>query len=96
MDLEELITRGLNQSRKVYSDRDRCTMLEGSALEGEWTKQLPKHDMNIVVMEGDLINLPPTTRLFKNMANCLSLGFLSIFHRCLSSLFFESSLKPAL
>ncbi len=26
-------------------------MLEGSALEGEWTKQLPKHDMNIVVME---------------------------------------------
>lgn len=44
----------IEKRRKVYSDRDRCTMLEGSALDGEWTKQLPKHDMNIVVMEGVL------------------------------------------
>ena len=40
--------------RKVYQDRERCTMLVGSALDGEWTKQLPKNDMNIVVMEGVL------------------------------------------
>ena len=40
--------------RKVYQDRERCTMLAGSALDGEWTKQLPKNDMNIVVMEGVL------------------------------------------
>ena len=40
--------------RKVYEDRERCTMLDGSALEGEWTEQLPKKDMNIIVMEGVL------------------------------------------
>ena len=40
--------------RKVYEDRERCTMLAGSALEGEWTKSLPKNDMTIVVMEGVL------------------------------------------
>lgn len=40
--------------RKVYEDRERCTMLDGSALEGEWTKSLPKNDMTIVVMEGVL------------------------------------------
>ena len=40
--------------RKVYEDRERCTMLDGSALEGEWTKKLPKNDKTIVVMEGVL------------------------------------------
>lgn len=40
--------------RKVYEDRERCTMLGGSALEGEWTQQLPKNNMNIIVMEGVL------------------------------------------
>ena len=40
--------------RKVYEDRERCTMLDGSALEGEWASQLPKNDMNIIVMEGVL------------------------------------------
>ena len=40
--------------RKVYDDRDRCTMLPGSALDGEWTKGLPKRNMTIVVMEGVL------------------------------------------
>ena len=40
--------------RKVYADRPRCTMLGGSALEGGWTKQLPKRDMNIIIMEGVL------------------------------------------
>lgn len=40
--------------RKVYEDKERCTMLEGSALESGWTRQLPKKDMNIIVMEGVL------------------------------------------
>jgi len=29
-------------------------MLDGSALDGEWTRKLPKRDMTIVVMEGVL------------------------------------------
>ena len=40
--------------RKVYHDRERCTMLDGSALDGEWTKQLPKAKVNVIVMEGVL------------------------------------------
>lgn len=40
--------------RKVYQDRKRCTMMDGSALDGEWTKTLPKGKMNIIVMEGVL------------------------------------------
>ncbi len=40
--------------RKVYEDRERCTMLAGSALDGAWTKELPKNDMTIVIMEGVL------------------------------------------
>lgn len=44
----------IEKRRKVYSDRARCTMLAGSALDSDWTTQLPKHDMNIIVMEGVL------------------------------------------
>jgi len=40
--------------RKVYDDRERCTMMAGNALEGEWTKVLPKGKMNLIVMEGVL------------------------------------------
>ena len=40
--------------RKVYEDRPRCTMLEGDALDGAWTAQLPKDRPVIVVMEGVL------------------------------------------
>ncbi len=41
--------------RKVYEDRPRCTMLEGDALDGAWTAQLPKdRSTTIVVMEGVL------------------------------------------
>ena len=40
--------------RKVYQDRDRCTMLEGSALESDWTNSLPDAGIHIVVMEGVL------------------------------------------
>lgn len=41
--------------RKVYNDRLRCTMLDGNALDGAWTAQLPKdRSANIIVMEGVL------------------------------------------
>ena len=40
--------------RKVYEDRPRCTMLDGDALDGAWTEQLPKDRRVIVVMEGVL------------------------------------------
>ena len=40
--------------KKVYSDRDRCTMMDGSALEGEWTKNIPEAGMYIIIMEGVL------------------------------------------
>ncbi len=44
----------IEKRRKVYEDRERCKMIPGSALDAEWTKQLPKSDMNIIVMEGVL------------------------------------------
>ncbi|MBO5561427.1 MAG: class I SAM-dependent methyltransferase [Firmicutes bacterium] len=44
----------IEKRRKVYEDRERCTMAGGSALDGEWTKALPKRDMTIVTMEGVL------------------------------------------
>ena len=40
--------------RKVFQDRDRCTMLDGDALDGAWTKALPKADMYIIIVEGVL------------------------------------------
>ena len=40
--------------RKIYHDRDRCVMMEGSALESDWTKNLPERSTTIVVMEGVL------------------------------------------
>ncbi len=40
--------------RKIYQDRDRCVMKEGSAFESGWTKDLPKRSTTIVVMEGVL------------------------------------------
>ncbi len=40
--------------RKVYDDRPRCTMLDGDALDGAWTKALPAAEAVIIVMEGVL------------------------------------------
>ena len=40
--------------RKVYEDRDRCVMLDGDALNGDWTKRLPDSDMYLIAMEGVL------------------------------------------
>ena len=44
----------IEKRRKVYEDRERCVMLDGNALDSEWTKTLPEADMTIVVMEGVL------------------------------------------
>lgn len=44
----------LNVRRKIFKDRDRCVMKEGSALESDWTKGLPQCSTNIIVMEGVL------------------------------------------
>ena len=38
--------------RKVYENSERCTMMNGNALECSWTKEIPESDMVIVVMEG--------------------------------------------
>lgn len=40
--------------RKVYQDRERCTMLDGDSLDGWWTASIPKAEQYIVVMEGVL------------------------------------------
>ncbi len=40
--------------RKVFEDRERCTMMDGDALDGAWTKSIPESDMYIIVMEGVL------------------------------------------
>ncbi len=40
--------------RKVFEDRDRCTMLDGDALDGYWTKNIPQAEMYIIVIEGVL------------------------------------------
>ena len=40
--------------RKVYEDKDRCVMLDGDALNGDWTKSLSASDMYLIVMEGVL------------------------------------------
>ena len=40
--------------RKVYEDQERCIMMDGDALDGTWTKNIPKSKMYIIVMEGVL------------------------------------------
>ena len=40
--------------RKVYEDRERCKMLDGNALDGSWTRNIPDAGMYIIVMEGVL------------------------------------------
>lgn len=40
--------------RKVYEDRDRCTMMDGDALDGYWTSSIPRANMYIIVLEGVL------------------------------------------
>ena len=59
--------------RKVYSDRERCTMLDGSALEDYWIGSLPKAGMYIVVMEGVLEYF--SKEQVKTCLNMLCAGF---------------------
>jgi O-methyltransferase involved in polyketide biosynthesis len=40
--------------RKVYEDQERCIMMDGNALDGAWTKNIPEAGMYIIVMEGVL------------------------------------------
>ena len=40
--------------RKVYEDQERCIMMDGDALDGAWTQNIPKAKMYIIVMEGVL------------------------------------------
>ena len=38
--------------RKVFEDSERCKMLDGDALDGFWTEQIPKDRQIIVILEG--------------------------------------------
>ena len=40
--------------RKVYEDRERCTMMDGNALDGSWTDGIPDSEMYFIIMEGVL------------------------------------------
>ena len=40
--------------RKVYEDQERCTMLDGDALNGYWMASIPEAELYIIVMEGVL------------------------------------------
>ena len=64
--------------RKVYDDRPRCTMLEGDALDGAWTKQLPKGRPNIIVMEGVLeyFTKGQTATCLRMLCDCFDHGWL--------------------
>lgn len=64
--------------RKVYDDRPRCTMLEGDALEGSWTKALPKGRTNIIVMEGVLeyFTKEETETCLHMLCDCFDHGWL--------------------
>ncbi len=66
--------------RKVYSDRPRCKMLPGSALEGEWTKQLPKADMNIIIMEGvvEYFSKEQVKTCLNMLCDCFPRGYLVV------------------
>lgn len=66
--------------RKVYEDRDRCKMLEGDALEGSWTKQLPKRDMTIVVMEGvaEYFSKEQVKTCLNMLCDCFPHGYLIV------------------
>jgi len=64
--------------RKVYEDRERCTMLEGSALGTDWMAAIPKDHMTIVVMEGVLMYFSEeeVKTCLKNLADNFENGYL--------------------
>ncbi len=64
--------------RKVFQDRDRCTMLDGDALDGAWTKALPKADMYIIVVEGVLeyFSKEQVKTCLNMLCDCFTHGYL--------------------
>lgn len=64
--------------RKVYKDQKRCVMLNGNALESDWTKNIPKDKMVIVVMEGVLeyFSKEQVTKCLKMLADSFKEGYL--------------------
>ncbi len=64
--------------RKVYDDRERCTMLDGDALDGAWTAALPKGRPNIIVMEGVLeyFTKEQTAACLHMLCDCFEHGWL--------------------
>lgn len=64
--------------RKVCKDSERCIMKEGSALESEWTKDLPKRSMNIIIMEGVLeyFSKEEVTTCLKMLCDSFEHGYL--------------------
>lgn len=66
--------------RKVYEDRERCKMLEGDALEGSWTKQLPQREMTIVVMEGvaEYFSKEQVKTCLNMLCDCFPHGYLIV------------------
>ncbi len=64
--------------RKCFEDRERCTMMEGDALDGFWTKNLPKAEMYIVVVEGVLeyFSKEQVKTCLNMLCDCLPHGYL--------------------
>lgn len=64
--------------RKIYTNRDRCLMKDGSAFESEWTKELPQRSTTIVVMEGVLeyFTKEQVTTCLHNLCNSFEHGYL--------------------
>ena len=64
--------------RKVFEDRDRCTMMDGDALDGAWTKNIPKSDMYLIVMEGVLeyFSKEQVKTCLNMLCDCFPHGFL--------------------
>lgn len=64
--------------RKIYTDRDRCLMKDGSAFETEWTKGLPQRSTTIVVMEGVLeyFTKEQVTTCLRVLCNSFEHGYL--------------------
>lgn len=64
--------------KKVYKDTQRCKMLDGDALDGEWTKNIPKDRLPIVVVEGVLeyFSKEQVTTCLKMLCDSFEHGYL--------------------
>ena len=66
--------------RKVFRDRERCVMLEGDALDGAWTRDLPKGKMNLIVMEGvmEYFSKDQVRTCLNMLCGCFAQGYLLV------------------